>query len=586
MSESMNENDRQPAEDAVPQETPAPAAPVRLRVVPAIIIVAAHGIGFAFTWYLPTVIGNAIGIVGLPILTVLLLTIWWLGFSRVPWRDRFIGLGAFIAVAAWSIVSQPQYGGRILSVSFPVLTTGIVLILAATMWLTWREQRFKVILYLIACAIIFPMFRIDDVAGNLWPIMSWRWSATSDALVAESSAPGGKADLPAQVGPLDWPGFRGPARDGVLRGTTIATNWNEKPLKELWRKRVGLGFSSFAAVANYVFTQEQRKDKEVVVCYRADTGAEVWVNALEVRFDEAVGSGPRATPQYDAGKLYTQGATGILQCLDAATGAQIWKKDIAADTSANTPQWGFSSSPLVTDKLVITFAGGANNQAVIAYDKVTGTKAWCGGASSSGYSSAQLSTIGDTPQIVMTSGFGVQAFEPATGALLWENEWRTKMNPRVVQPAVIDGKAVLVGTAEGKGTRYIDVAPAEGGWKATEKWTSTEFRPYFNDYALHRGYCYGFDGDVLVCVDSHTGKQRWKGPHCGGQVLLVENSDAVIVLTEKGKLLVVRANPNSYEELASFQAVKGKTWNHPVIANGKLFVRNAEEAACFEIPVQ
>ncbi|MBM3288900.1 MAG: alcohol dehydrogenase, partial [Candidatus Hydrogenedentes bacterium] len=382
-----------------------------------------------------------------------------------------------------------------------------------------------------------------------------------------------------------WPAFRGPQRDGVVRGTTIATNWSEKPPKEIWRKRVGLGFSAFAVVGDYIFTQEQRRDHEVVVCYKAATGDQVWTNAIEARFDEAVGSGPRATPAFDAGKLYTQGATGVLQCLDAATGERIWKTDVGADTGASTPEWGFSGSPLVTDKHVIVFTGGAkdSDQAVIAYDKATGTKAWCGGEHGAGYSSAQLSTLGGVPQVLVTSGFGVQAFEPATGAVLWQNEWKTKMNPRVVQPMVMDGRAVLVGTAEGKGTRYVQVAQTDAGWTATEKWTSREFRPYFNDFVLHRGYCYGFDGDTFMCVDANTGKRRWKGTKYGGQVLLVENSDALIVLSEKGEVALVRADPSQFQELAKFQAIEGKTWNHPVLANGRLFVRNAEEAACYEV---
>ncbi|NUM54303.1 MAG: PQQ-like beta-propeller repeat protein [Candidatus Hydrogenedentes bacterium] len=585
-------------EESVSAEEPArgpgpetPSAPVRLNVVPAVIIVAAHMIVLAFTVTLPTVFGNAVGIVVMPILAALLLAIWWLGFSRAPWRDRIAGLGIFVAVVAWTVVTQPQYQARILSVSLPVLTTGIVAVLAATMWSAWPAQRTKALLYMIACAVIFPLFRIDDVGGNLAPNMSWRWSAPPKLAVDN---PGGSAALPEKPGPLDWPAFRGPQRDGVARGVAIATNWNEQLPKELWRNPVGLGFSSFCAIGGYVFTQEQRGDTEVVVCYEAGSGDEVWINGLKARFDEAVGSGPRATPTFDSGKLYTQGATGILQCLNAATGEQVWQADVAKDTTANVPEWGFSSSPLVTDKFVVMYTGGvsdsrqefgAENDAVIAYDKSTGAKVWCSGASAPGYSSAHLADLGGVQQIVMTSGFGVQSFDPTTGALLWENKWPIRMNPRVVQPMIVDGgRAVLVGTAEGKGTRYLQVALNEAKWNVTEKWTTREFRPYFNDYVLHKGYCYGFDGNTLMCIDSATGYRRWKGGRYGGQLLLIENSNVLIVLSEKGELALVRTNPSEFEEIARFQALTGKTWNHPVVANGKLFVRNAEEMACFELP--
>ncbi|MCC6795313.1 MAG: PQQ-like beta-propeller repeat protein [Candidatus Hydrogenedentes bacterium] len=591
MSETTNDaNDVKPAEEAAPESAPQAAAsvprePVRLRIAPAIAIVVLHFAVLAFTLYLPTVIGNAIGIVGMPFLASLLLAVWWLAASRAPWRDRAIGVAAFVIVAVWIVISQQQYQARILSVALPVLTTGTVLILAATMRSRWESQRAKVLYFFIACAVLFPMFRIDDVAGNLAPNMSWRWRATPDELVVSSAKPGGSAAVPQKPGPQDWPAFRGPARDGVLRGVAINTDWNANPPKERWRKRVGLGFSSYAAIGNYLFTQEQRKDDEVVVCYEADTGNEVWINSLPVRFDEAVGSGPRATPTFEDGKLYTQGALGHLQCLDAATGSTIWKADIAADTEAGLPQWGFASSPLVTDKHVITFTGGKGDKAVIAYDKATGTKAWCGGATAPGYSSAHLATIQNVPQVVVTSGYGVQAFDPATGAILWGNEWKTNMNPRVVQPMVVDfGRGILVGTAEGKGTRYLQIAQSDSGWSATEKWTTRQFRPYFNDYVQHKGYCYGFDGDVLTCIDWATGYRRWKGPHFGGQLLLIENSDALIVLSEKGEVVLVKTNPSIYEEVAKFKAIEGKTWNHPVVANGKLFVRNAEEAACYDLP--
>ena len=177
MSEPTNDaNDVKPAEEAAPESAPQIAAPVargpvRLRIAPAIAIVVLHFAVLAFTLYLPTVIGNAIGIVGMPILAALLLTIWWVAASRAPWRDRGIGVVAFVAVTVWIVISQQQYQARILSVALPVLTTGTVLILAATMRSRWEAQRSKVLYFFIACAILFPMFRIDDVAGNLAPNM-------------------------------------------------------------------------------------------------------------------------------------------------------------------------------------------------------------------------------------------------------------------------------------------------------------------------------------------------------------------------------------------------------------------------------
>lgn len=576
-------NGQPPAGDQAP-----PPKPVRLQVWPAVVIVLAQVITLAVAYFLPTIMGQAMTTAATIVLTAVLLSLWWLFWSRVPWADRFIGLLLFVAAFIFILFTHPrEHGQFFFFAAAPILTTGTIIVLAATMAGPWKSQRFKAIVFMFGCAVLFSLLRVEDVSSNLFPILKWRWTASSEDLLAKSvpaTSPGGKAEVPEKPGPMDWPGFRGADRDGIVKGVTISTNWNEKPPKELWRKRVGLGFSSFAAIGDYIFTQEQRKENEVVVCYKASTGEEVWINSVKSRFEDTIGDGPRATPAFDGGKLYAQGAKGHLQCLDAATGDVVWKTDVASDTGAHVPQWGFASSPLVTDKYVIVFTGGPGNKAVIAYDKSNGAKAWCGGAGTHGYSSAHLAHIDGTPQIVMLSDFGAQGLEPETGAVLWQDPWQTKMNTRVVQPTIIDGKAVLVGTAEGKGTRYLQVARSDSGWSAKEKWTTREFRPYFNDYVLHRGYLYGFDGNMLVCVDANSGKRRWKGNHYGGQVLLVENSNVLIVLTEQGELALVNAEPSEFKEIAKFQAIRGKTWNHPVIAHGKLFVRNAEEMACYELP--
>ena len=243
MSESENNrDDNVSASEEKPKQVSLPA---RLRIWPAVVIVAAYAITLAVTLYLPTIIGNAIGIVGLPFLSTLLLALWWLTLSRTPWRDRLIGLIVFAAIAGWIVATQQRDKSQILLIALPVMNIGVVLILAATARSAWPAQRVKALLFLIGCAILFPMFRIEDIASNLAPILTWRWRATSEELLEQSMVagnPGGKADVPAQAGPLDWPGFRGPGRDGIVRGVAIATNWNEKPPRELWRRRVGLDF--------------------------------------------------------------------------------------------------------------------------------------------------------------------------------------------------------------------------------------------------------------------------------------------------------------------------------------------------------
>ncbi len=565
---------------------PASADP-RLRAWPAGLIIAAYGVTWAVALKSPTMIMNAVGIIAAPILAAILLAVWWLFFSRAPWRERAVGVVLFAAVLGWIVVTQAHDGLNLLIIALPVLTIGVAAIAILTARMRASIRRIALAALLAVAAAVFPMFRVADVSGSLAPILAWRWSPTPDETLATfTMAPAhtGNADVPAQAGPLDWPGFRGPVRNGRAEGVTFSTDWSATPPRVIWRKPVGLGYSSFAVAGDYAFTQEQRQEEEFVVCYRASTGEEIWGASVVARFEDSTGTGPRATPTFEAGRLYTLGATGILQCLEARTGGVVWTKDLKTETGAGLPTWGFASSPLVTEKHVIVFAGGSDGKSVAAFDKATGALAWSGGSGGSGYASAQISDVNDVPQILMASSFGVQSLALDSGAVLWENKWEVSMNPRVVQPLVYDGNTVLVGTAEGKGTRSLLIAKSDTSWTVEEQWTTKRFRPYFNDFVLHNDFCYGFDGNTLACIDARTGERQWKGSQYGGQVLLIPDLDVLLVLAEKGYVALVRAVPDSFEEVARFEALSGKTWNHPVVANGRLLVRNAEEAACFELP--
>lgn len=578
-----------PGVKAPEQGSTAPKGARPIRMWPAVAIVVAYYVTLIVSLSMPTLMGNMIGVVLAPMAIGLLLPIWWLTASRAAIRERLIGAVLYAGVLVWVVKSQPANGERLLQIASPVLVTSIVLTLLVTGRLPWQVRRWTVVVVMLLCAIFFPLLRVVSVGGNLEPILAWRWSPSSEDLIAQarsksSAGPGEKAVLPPQIGPLDWPAFRGPARDGRLFGTRFSTDWTARPPKELWRRPVGLGFSAFTVVGNYIFTQEQRHADEFVVCYRADSGAEVWLNHVTARFDDATGSGPRATPTYEDGKLYTLGATGVLQCLDAASGDVLWKRSLTEDAHAERPQWGFASSPLITGNLAVVFAGGKGGKGVIAYDRTSGNIVWSAGDGTHGYSSAQLAAIDGVSQMLMVSNFGVQSFVPETGALLWEHRWEVKMNPRVVQPLVTEA-SVLIGTAEGKGTRQLQLARADDHWNVQEKWTTRSFRPYFNDYVYDKGCCYGFDGNMLCCMDAATGENRWKGPKLGGQVLLLADMEVLLVLSESGDVVLVKAAPDAFHEIARFKALTGKTWNHPVVARGKLFVRNDSEAACYELPL-
>ncbi len=306
----------------------------------------------------------------------------------------------------------------------------------------------------------------------------------------------------------------------------------------------------------------------------------MWRHRDATRFWESNGgAGPRATPTLSDGRVYTFGATGILNALDADDGSVVWSRNVASDTGAQIPGWGFASSPLVVGDVVIVHA-----DALVAYDRATGNRRWLGPARGGGYSSPHPVTIDGVAQIVQLSEYGATSIVPADGTLLWEHAWP---GVPIVQPAQVATGDLLIstaGTTGAAGTRRIAVAHGPGGWTVEERWTSMGLKPYFNDFVVHEGHAFGFDGSILACIDLGDGKRKWKGGRYGnGQLVLLPDQDLLLVLSEEGELALVRATPDQFTEVARFPAIEGKTWNHPVLVGDVLLVRNGEEMAAFRL---
>ncbi|MDH4063877.1 MAG: PQQ-binding-like beta-propeller repeat protein, partial [Acidobacteriota bacterium] len=381
---------------------------------------------------------------------------------------------------------------------------------------------------------------------------------------------------------VEWPGFRGPDRDGVVHGARIRTDWARQAPVELWRHRIGPGWSSFAVSGDFIYTQEQRGEDEMVSCYRLSTGEPVWQHRDAIRFWESNGgAGPRATPTLSHGRVYAMGATGVVNALDGATGAVLWSRNAATDADKQVPDWGIAGSPLVIDDLVIIAVAGR----LVAYDVATGDLRWLGEAGGGGYSSPHLATIAGVPQVLLLRGARTISVTPADGTLLWEHRWQPAVS--IVQPAIGADGSVLIASGDamgGMGMRRIAVAHDEGGWHVEERWTSRGLKPYFNDFVVHRGNAFGFDGSILSCIDLETGERVWKGGRYGnGQLVLLPNQDLLLVLSEDGELALVSATPDTFREIARIPALDGKTWNHPVLVGDTLLVRNGEEMAAFRL---
>jgi outer membrane protein assembly factor BamB len=380
----------------------------------------------------------------------------------------------------------------------------------------------------------------------------------------------------------EWPGFRGPDRNGIVRSVRIETDWSKSPPVALWRRPIGPGWSSFAVDGDVLYTQEQRGEQEVVAAYKVSTGEPVWQHRDAVRFWESNGgAGPRGTPTLSHGRVYTFGATGILNALNAGNGAVIWSRNAATDTGVEVPDWGFASSPLVVGDLVVVAAAGR----LVAYTAASGQQRWLGPTGGAGYSSPHLATLDGVDQILLLRGSRTISVAPADGVLLWEHKWEPGVG--IVQPALVEGNSVLLSTGDamgGVGMRRIDVSHKAAGWTVEERWTSRGLKPYYNDFVVHKGQAYGFDGSILACIDLADGNRKWKGGRYGsGQMVLLPDQDVLLVLSEEGDLAVVSATPDKFTEVARFKAIEGKTWNHPVLVGDVLLVRNGEEMAAFRL---
>ncbi|MBX3179453.1 MAG: PQQ-like beta-propeller repeat protein [Candidatus Hydrogenedentes bacterium] len=569
-----------PPEPAGPPPEPRPGI-----VVPLLIIAVQHALAWSIASTSTTPHQTYIGIAAVPLIGALLLLAWWLRSRTVPKRERFIGAGLALGAVVLPVLLSRPFAPMLLVYTLPTLATGLAVVLLATAGMRWDVRR-KVLLGAMAvCAVFYCLVKVAGVDGNMAPLLSARWSTAPEAGLASGTAVENQvAALPEDLDPEDWPGFRGDRRDGRNRVSTFGVDWAANPPVELWRRPIGLGWSSFTVIGDYCFTQEQRGEDEVVVCYDANTGEEVWINAVQERFSEVMGDGPRATPEYRNGKLFTQGATGILQCIDAATGETIWRRDLKEDAGIGIPRWGFSSSPLAHGELVIAYNGAGDGKSLIAYNQADGAIVWTAGKGHNGYSSPHFGEVAATPHIFMNSNYGIEAFDPATGALLWEQEWDLKNNPRVAQPFVLDLYNIYAGTGQRKGIRMIKVWKEGDALVPRTNYTSERFRPYFNDYVHHDGYLYGFDGTRFACMETTDGSVRFTGERWGGQVLLLNEMDMLIVLTEAGEVVLVAAYPSFVDIRGRFQALSSKTWNHPVVAHGKLFVRNDREAVCYALP--
>jgi outer membrane protein assembly factor BamB len=463
--------------------------------------------------------------------------------------------------------------------------------------MAWYRTLGKRILYGVAIAavalaaliFVFKMhFEVDGSGAR--PLVSFGdRNARLEESRARQPAPTPAAAVDAAtlkippVGSAYWTDFRGPLRDGHYTQTPVSANWPASGLERLWKQPIGGGYASFVIAQGRAFTIEQRRANEAVTAYDMATGRELWAHTYPADFRETMGGeGPRATPTYHNGLVYSLGATGEFRVLDVASGKLQWSRNIVAENGAELVHWAMAASPLIVDDTVVVQPGGRKGASMVAYNRLTGKPVWKSLDDRQAYTTPMLVTLAGQRQILTVTAERAVGLRPEDGALLWDYPWTTEYDANAAMPLVVDQTHFFISAGYGHGAALVEVARAGEKFSARTVWKSIRMKNKFSASVLHEGYIYGLDEAILACLDAKTGELKWKGGRYGyGQLLLAQGH--LLVTTESGEVALVEATPTAFTELARFQAIKGKTWNVPAISDGLLLVRNESEMACFRL---
>lgn len=369
--------------------------------------------------------------------------------------------------------------------------------------------------------------------------------------------------LAASVHAVDWPQWRGPLRNGISAEVGWFSGWGNGPRRR-WAVEVGEGFSAVAVVGLRVFTLGNAGGKDTIYCLNADTGKPIWTHSYPCSPGDY--GGTRATPTVSGGRVFTLSREGHAFCLDVGTGAVVWQKNLARELGAQVPTWGFAGSPLVEGGAVVYNVGAAG----AALDRTTGRTLWKSGPGPAGYASPIAYDMAGRRVVALFAGTAMLGVDPKNGAVVWRHPWNTSYDVNAADP-VFAGTDVFLSSNYDRGCALL----RPGSGRAQVVWQNKSMRNHFSSTVLVNGALYGNDQNTLKCLDLRTGAERWqmRGMGKGG---LIAADNKLIVLTERGELLVVSATPAKYTELARMKVLDGTCWTHPVLANGALYCRSHE----------
>lgn len=378
----------------------------------------------------------------------------------------------------------------------------------------------------------------------------------------------------------DWPRFRGPQQNGVSVEKGLLRSWPEGGPKVVWKKPIGSGFSSLTAVGDALYTTAVEGESEMAYRLREADGEVVWRVPLGPVFPEVFGNGPRSTPTVEGDVVYALSATGRLHALKTKDGARLWEVDLAKALGSPTPMRGFSPSPLVDGDLVLLEAGGTEGKAVVALDKKTGSVRWSALDGKPGYVTPLAVTIDGVRQYVFvrTAEGDILSLLP-DGKVHWRHPWQ---KGAIASPLFVPPNRIFASASEDVGSVLLEIGKSEGKATVKEVWNNRVMKNHFSSPVLYEGHIYGFDNASLKCIVAETGEQKWVQRGYGKGSLIAADG-LLYVLSDQGQLILAEATPAGFQEKGKVKVMEGKTWVAPVLAHGRLYLRDEDEMIVLDV---
>ena len=381
---------------------------------------------------------------------------------------------------------------------------------------------------------------------------------------------------------FDWPRFRGPEGNGISQESSLLKTWPADGPQQLWRMPLGIGYSGMSVQNNRLYTMDSDSSAESVLCLNASSGELLWRQNIGPQYKNSYGDGPRATPTLEGDRLYALGAQGKLLAANSETGELIWQVDLTERFTFKPPQywWGFSGSPFIDGDLLLVQAGGDGENTIAAFNKNTGALVWSRVAGFAAYTTPIAIDMHGKRQYIFVTAHDVISLS-ADGNINWRYDWGGWFI-KIAMPVFVPPDKIFVSAAYDIGAVLLQIGAQGDSVSVREVWKSRVMSNHFHSSVLLGDYLYGFDNGTLKCIEVETGTEKW-GKRRLGKGSLIYADGMLIVLGERGQLVLVEANPQQYVELARHQALSGRSWTPPTLADGKLYLRNQTELLCLKM---